>query len=211
MVRIYVTKQIGSGVSRADAIRSKANDYVDIGAGDRFWEYDHPARRYSFIICSALNTTHTAMQADPDIHVFSELYDDFIDAKTGIDVQVSTLSPIIQAAIQDRLDLLQINYNWVTGTTTLRQIYTYVMRVFTLAQWANGKKDTDFLDALRENLDTEAQDVPAGPRARITSWMDEKNLDRTWVTPTTTIREIFHHFIVMNATFLNVRVAGEVF
>ena len=72
MIRAYITKQIGTGISRQDAIRSKANDYVDIGAGDRFKEYDHPARLYSFIICSALNSTHIAMQTDSDIHIFSQ-------------------------------------------------------------------------------------------------------------------------------------------
>ena len=99
MVRAYVTKQIGAGKTRADAIRSTAHNYISIALGGRFREYDHPARLYSFIICDAPNANHIAMQADPDIYVFSQLVDNLVDFKEGIDVQVSTLGPVIQTAV----------------------------------------------------------------------------------------------------------------
>jgi len=210
MIRAYVATQIGTGRSREDAIRSKVRGYIDITAGERYWEFDNPARIYSFVIVSALFTTHVAIADDPDIQVLSELYNDRAELTAGIQKTVSEYPTEIIQTMQPRLELLGINTGWITGTTPIKQIYSYIIKVFTLSQWALGHADSELLDFLRENLTTQVTAVPQNIRDRVLSWMLANGLATGWIQSTTTVREVLH-YIIMNLPFQLIEVAGEWF
>jgi hypothetical protein len=207
MLRAYITPRIGTG-TKTDPIRSKASNYINVALGGRFWEYDNPARLYSFIIVDAPQTNHDALFADPEIDPLSEMFADKAEVLSGIEKTVDEFNPALYTEIKDRLELLGVNTNWIILSTKIREIYRYMLRTFTLAQWAYGTLDEEFLDFLRANIDTLGADLPINIRNKILNWMANKGLDTGWMTGTTTIRDIIH-FILSNANFfLPVKVAG---
>ena len=151
MIRAYVTTRIGTG-TKQDPIRSKANNYISVALGGRFWEYDNPVRLYSFIICNAPQANHDDILADADIEPISELYVNVAEMQTGLDKTVADFPPALYIAMRDRLELIGVNTNWITVATQIRQIYSYMLRTFTFVQWAYGKHDGELIQFMDENI-----------------------------------------------------------
>lgn len=210
MIRAYITPRIGTG-TKQDPIRSKANNYISVALGGRFNEYIHPARMYSFIVVNAPQTNHDNILADSEIDPLSELFNDMGEVLVGIEKTVADFNPTLYSSIQTRLELLGVNTDWITLSTKVKEIYQYMLRTFTLAQWAYGKRDNDWLNFLRANVDTLGSDLPMNVRDKILNWMTNNNLNTDWMTGTTTIRDLIHYIISNGTFFLPIKIGGVEF
>lgn len=130
-VRFYLAPQKGTGTF-IDPYRSILNDLIDTTLGDWFDEIDNPVRRLSLCCVHASDDVHTGIEKDSRVIPVSPLYKDEADLKDGMNGIYDLKSIDLKA--------LGIDKDMVSGTT-LKDILSYIIKVFTVAQVADGKGD----------------------------------------------------------------------
>jgi hypothetical protein len=110
------------------------NDLIDIHAGDWFDEIDNPARHISICCVHASDDAHMAIEKDLKVIPVSLLYKDEAELKQGLGEQ-AMLDTIHTTLVANGIDK-----NMVVGIT-VRDFLSYLIKIFTVAQIADGKGD----------------------------------------------------------------------
>jgi len=206
-IRFYIGPQIGSGTV-LNPYRSLLNDFIHIENGEWFTEIDNPARRISICCVVAEQTTHTAIATDSRVIICSPLADDKADMKTKLENTFNSIAGA--AALKVKLEAIGIDTSWIGGSDTLRLGLRYLLRVFTVGQFADGESVGEVREFLKANLTTQVSAVPAVIRDRVKTWMQNKGLAVGWITGTTTVRQVIH-YIVTNLNIGKLNMSDEEF
>ena len=202
-VRIYIAPQIGSGIvlspdpstwsDTTGPFRSLLNNFINLAAGEGFEEIDHPARRISICTVEASATTLDAIEGD---------------------ARVVPVLPI-RATDRTHLESLGVNTEWITGASTMKDVLRQIVKLFSVAQVADGHGQTDVKEFIRGNLDVQVSAIPVAQRQAIGAWLQSRGIDTSWITGSTTVRQVvaslpenFAKLYGRNATH---RFAGEDF
>lgn len=105
--RFYVTPMHGSGTDVEDPVRTIVNDMIDTTAGEAYQIMDNPKTRVCIVCLWALDATHASLEANPDILVVSELFDDDDDKGTKLEKPYD-LDKDLEKKIDDAFDKLTL-------------------------------------------------------------------------------------------------------
>lgn len=205
-IRFYLAPQQGTGTFQ-DPFRSILNDLIDVQAGDSFQEIDNPARRISICCVRASDATHAVISADARLlPVSARVADD------GLLEHLETLFNSLPGigALKTALEARGISTSWISGSNNVRDGLRYLMRVFSIAQIADGMGNAHVKTIIAQNLDSTVGDVAPAVRNGVKNWMQAKGLATGWITNSTTVRQVIH-FIVENLGIGRLRMSGQEF
>lgn len=130
----------------------------------------------------AADAEHTNIQADVDITLIP-----FIDGGGNYLTLADTVGDVSAAnrtSISNFLEARGIPTNWINLSHTLGQVVKFVILYFNASQML----DTDFPDDF--TLAQTIGDIPAARRQRIQTWLDNRGIDTSDFTLSTTIRQL---------------------
>lgn len=225
-IRIYIAPQIGSGMmldpnpanwsDTTGPYRSLLNNLIDILAGDRFDEIDHPARRISICCVEASSATLDLIDADVRVTpVIPVRAADRAALAVILSSPFSSYSLAWRNAARTKLESWGINTKWITGSHTMKDVLRQVVKICSVAQVADGHGQTNVKEFLKENLDTTIANVPTAYRTAASAWLQNKGIDASWITGSTTVRQVVAtlpgHFAALYGRNVFHQFAGEDF
>ena len=200
-VRIYIAPQIGSGMlldpnpanwtDTTGPFRSLLTKFVNPVAGEGFDEIDHPARRISICTMEASTATLDAIEADPRVTpVIPIRATDRTHLAQILNAPFSSYPLAWRNAARTRLEALGVNTEWITGTNTMKDVLRQVIKMFSVAQVADGQGQANVVEFLKGNLDVAVSAISAAHRQALGAWMQSRGIDTSWITGTTTVRQV---------------------
>lgn len=200
-LRIYIAPQIGSGMllsynpktwsDTTGPWRSLLHNFVNTANGDRFDEIDHPARRISIVTLEAEVAVHDAIDADSRIvPVIPLRATDRLHLKQILEAPFSSYPLAWRTAARTKLESWGVNTEWITGSNMMKDVIRQVVKIFSVAQMADGQGQTNAIEFLKGNLDVQVSAIPTAQRTAIGTWLQGKGIDTTWITGTTTVRQV---------------------
>lgn len=125
-VRFYIMPKVGDGQSPATAYRPKYADADSLQLGWRLaWTgLDYGRRPVYLIAADVASDQHALLSAAPDVVTFPA------DLSAAVGAAVAT--------VQSRLRNYGLPGDWITETTTYRQVLSVTVRVFLIAQRLHG-------------------------------------------------------------------------
>lgn len=196
--RLYRSARIGTG-TRSDPYRSALTRYIhEDGTGATFEDWiqdptDTGVARYALARCES--AVHVACAADADVRPLSPEFANKAELATWLDAPVGaemtqTIRDVVEA---DRIPIDDV----VVGVTTRRQLWRRIGMIHRVGNMLRGKRDDVVLDLLRRDVSTTVSQMAPTTRTRLRAWMTNHGLDTSWVTNTTTMRQILK-FVVAN-------------
>lgn len=200
-IRIYVAPQIGSGVvldpnplnwtDTTGPFRSLLTKFISPSAGEGFDEIDHPARRISICTVEAQSATLDAIEADPRVTpVIPTRATDRAQLAQILNAPFSSYPLAWRNSARLRLEGFGVNTEWITGTNTMKDVLRQVIKLFSVAQVADGQGQANVVEFLKGNLDVTVSAIPATLRQAIRDWLLVKGMDVSWITGSTTVRQV---------------------
>jgi hypothetical protein len=200
-LRIYIAPQIGSGMmlsldpstwsDTTGPYRSLLNTFIDPANGDNFDEIDHPARRVSICTVEASAAVLTAIEAD--VRVTPVTYARAADRPALAAILAAPFSSYPLAwrnAARAKLEKWGIDTSDITGSDTMKTVLCRVIKMFSVAQVADGHGQANVKEFLKGNLDVQVSAIPVAQRNAIGDWLQSKGIDTAWITGTTTVRQV---------------------
>jgi hypothetical protein len=221
---IYIAPQIGSGMGLSfdpstwtdttGPYRSLLNKFVDPArfllngvTRENFDEIDHPARRVSICTVEALATTLDAIEADvritPCIPIRAT---DRTHLAQILAAPFSTYPLAWRNAARTKLEGWGLDTSGLTGSSTMKDVLRIVVKMFSVAQVADGHGQVNVKEFLKGNLDVQVSAIPLAQRQAIGSWLQSKGIDTAWITGT-----LPGHFAALYGRNVGHRFAGEDF
>lgn len=225
-LRIYIAPQIGSGMmlspdpstwsDTTGPFRSLLNNFITPANGEGFDEIDHPGRRVS--ICTVDASTATLNAIDADVRVIAAIPIRATDRAHLAQILATPFSSYPLAwrnAARTKLESWGINTEWITGSHTMKDVLRQVIKIFSVCQVADGQGQANVKEFLKQNLDVQVSAIPVAQRTAIGGWLQSKGIDVSWVTGTTTVRQVVNtlpgHFAKLYGRNVLHRFAGEDF
>ncbi len=225
-LRIYIAPQIGSGMvldpnpanwtDTTGPFRSLLQQFINPAAGEGFEEIDHPAWRISICTVEAQGSTLDAIEADPRVTPVTPIRAaDRTHLKEILGTPFASFPLAWRNAARTKLEAVSINTEWITGTDTLKDVLRQVVKLFSVAQVADGHGQANVMEFLKENLDVEVSAIPAARRQAIRDWLVSRGIDVSWITGSTTVRQVVAalpgNFARLYGRSVILRFAGEEF
>lgn len=134
------------------------------------------------LVCVDVNDTqHTALSGQSDV----------ITIPTNLD---NTIGGAL-TQVQDALETLKFPSEWVTSGHTYREVLRMVTGALRVAQRVHGILGTNGnLFPSGVTLNTEYQDLNSGVKSALVQVAQEKNIDYSSLSPTSTLRAILRTF-----------------
>ena len=140
----------------------------------------NPYRNWCLTYCRDItNTEHNLIDADSEIREIPF---------SALDLTVSELTSNQRTAIQNWLENNQIPIDWITGSTTIRELLRFIIRFAHLIQILKNDFPSELLDAT-------VSDIPNARRQRMLNWAQANNIDTSGITLLTPIRVVLRHLI----------------
>lgn len=146
---------------------------------------------YSFVCCD--ETIHNTIEADLEIQAMSPRFADLPAVQAWLDGDWD--STPATAKLQFEND--GISTAWTAPATTRRNFWRYLNRYHSITHDLARDKDPDLFELLKANLNLTVGTIPAAKRQKFANWMNRKGLSTTWITGTTTIRQVVQ-FVLEN-------------
>jgi len=196
--------------------RSLLNTFINPANGDNFDEIDHPARRISICTVEASAAVLTAIEADVRVTPVIPLRaTDRAHLATILATPFSSYPLAWRNAARTKLEGWGIDTSGITGSHTMKDVLRYVVKMFSVAQVADGHRQVDAKSFLTQNIDATVASIPAAQRQAIGAWLQSKGIDTSWITGTTTVRQVVAtlpgHFAALYGRNVLHRFAGEDF
>jgi len=196
--------------------RSLLNTFINPANGDNFDEIDHPARRISICTVEASASVLTAIEADSRITPVIPLRaTDRTHLASILATPFSSYPSAWRNAARTKLEGWGINTEWITGSHTMKDVLRQVIKIFSIAQVADGHGQTNVKEFLKGNLDARVSAIPVAQRNAIGIWLQSRGIDTAWITRTTTVRQVVNtlpgHFAALYGRNVGHRFAGEDF
>ncbi len=171
--------------------RSLLNNLINASNGDNFDEIDHPARRISICTVEASSATLDAIETDVRvIPVIPLRATDRTHLATILSAPFSNYPLAWRNAARAKLESWGINTEWITGSHTMKDVLRQVIKIFSVAQVADGQGQSNVKEFLKGNLDVQISAIPVAQRTAIGAWLQNKGIDTSWITGTTTVRQV---------------------
>lgn len=190
--RLYLATRIGDGITHQTAFRSKLVNYIVNDGTKDFWSWGNRATAFCFCLALCDSPLHATIAADVDIIALSPELADTAAITTYLNGLVGTLPTNISNA----LEAAGIPVDWITAGTTRRQLWRFISAWHFINQRMTAAQRT----FLANNLDSTIGSLTVAERNRISTWMTNNNLDTTWITGPTLVREVVK-FIIQNGNF----------
>ncbi len=190
--RFYLAATIGDGAP-ATRFRSKLCNYLVQNATQDFWSWPNSVTSNQFCLAWCPTALHTTIAADVDVVPLSSELADVAAVTAYLDAPVGTIPTGVATALENN----GIPLDWVTITTTPRQIWQFISIRHSVAERINGAGNANALSFLRNNLDTQVSAISVAVRNAVASWMQAQGIDASWIVGTTTVRAVLK-FIVVN-------------
>jgi len=190
--RFYMATTIGTG-TRADPFRAALTDFIVADGTQDFWSWFNPTHSVQFCLAWCDPTLHTTIAADSRVTVLSPQWD---DVNTHLDDLVGT----IPSGTQTALETNGIPVAWIDASTTYRDVWRWLSKRHIFSQSLIGTGDTNVVNFIKNNLDTTVGSLSAAVRNAGQNWMTNHGLDTSWITGTTTVRQVVK-FIIANGSF----------
>jgi hypothetical protein len=170
--------------------------YVDSPAGEWFDEIDHADRALSLCCVHASDATHAAIQADARVtRVLPVLSVTAAQIAARLDSPLSDLYTTPQlVAFRDKLTNLGFDVDDLGLSSTPRDVMQRLVNHLFVHQRFH---DAPVKDLLALSLTATVGSISAARRNAIKAWMTGRGIDSSWITLTTTIREVVR-FVVAN-------------
>jgi hypothetical protein len=197
--------------------RSLLNNFINPANGDNFDEIDHPARRVSICTVEASAATLDVIEADSRVTPCIPLRaTNRVHLAQILAAPFSSYPLAWRDAARTFLEGKGINTEWVTGTSTMRDVIRQVIKIFSVAQVADGQGQVNVKEFMRTaGLDTQVSAIPTVQRSAVADWLQSRGIDTTWITGTTTVRQVVNslpgHFATLYGRNVLHRFAGEDF
>lgn len=189
--RLYRSIRIGTG-ARDNPWRSKLTLYITAdGTGADFWDWIHDARPVRYALTRCDSTVHTQIAADIEITPLSPE----LSTLAALNSWGNELASTIPLGMRDQLEADGCSMSWVTAQTTKREVLRYLSRMHRISQELRRLRESDALDFLMQDLTRPVAQVPLAARTRISTWMHNHDLETTWITGSTTVREVIHFIL----------------
>lgn len=184
--RLYLAARLGDGVSHATPFRSKLANYISDDGTQRFWDWSNRATPWRLCLAFCDTTVHATIAADTDITVLSPESADLSALGTWLDGLVGTLPANVATAFENA----RFPVDWITASTTRRQLWRAISLWHVMVQSANGDGAANALAFIASNLDATVGSLSAAVRNAMSAWMTSRGLDVSQVTGATTIRAV---------------------
>lgn len=193
MIRWYISPYSGTGTS-FDAFHASAWDLID-PVKDKCEGTFCEARRHYIVRVIAPQAVHDEIISKGAGRPVSKLFQDEADEDRGLN---ESFSDEAKDADSDGYDL-----SWITPQTTRKDVLRHIIKTVKISQILNNHPRLFSLP-----LDSTAADLTLAQRTAIRNWMTSKGLDVSWITASTTLREL-KHYIISTASFSRIFLAGK--
>lgn len=189
--RFYRCDQIGDG-TRSNPFRSVLTAYVTQNeSGEGFWDLINRAVPTRYAVARTLHSVHLSIDGDVRCTALSSELADITAVNGWLD---GTHDGVGNSVFEGD----SISMAWTTQSTTRRQVFRYLVRQHAVIQNIRGVRENLALLVLAGNLDARVNTFPSGQRQAVARWMNSKGLSTTWITGSTTVRQVLQ-FILENA------------
>lgn len=190
MIRFYVVPKIGDGQTMETPLRPA---YVhDLGI--THWQaLDYGREPQMFVGADVTTAQHDALAASAGVTALPENID-------------ATVPQNQVAQIRNALETIKMPGNWITAGQSYRQIAGHVAKYCLLLQRFDGLFASTPFDA-DITLDKPNAQVPPEKMARLRTAAESLMLDTSFITSTTTVREMFQAWIAQMPTIYVMGVA----
>lgn len=187
--RFYRSLEIGTGLTLADAKRSALTRYITAGSGSDFWDWVHDARPVRYVFARCDSTIHALCVADADITAYSPELANIPAVQAWLDGTLSS----VPVAIRNQIESDGFSTAWANAQTTRRAAFLYISRVHVMMQGLRRLRDDDSLQMFTKGLDTTVGALSVQVRNKVSTWMNNRGLDTSWILGTTTIRAVIQY------------------
>lgn len=176
--RYYICRVIGDG-SRETPYNSELRQYVQSTWQIKFLQQ---AIYAPYLIWVIMKYDLAQLQHDGVMANVPQL---FSFPAGALDRNLSEISTAKRNAIRDKLENIGFDFDWVTGTNTIRDVLKYLFHSTQLASWAQIVISNKNFD-----VNTTVANIPVGARQRIAQHMSNLEIDASWIIGSHTIRDI---------------------
>jgi hypothetical protein len=195
MIRWYISPYSGAGTS-LDPFHAKCWDYTDPGR-DKCSGTRCPQRKHYIVRVVAPQSVHDTIVANNAGTVISPLFNDEASESTALNAPHEN--------VNEKLGVEGHGYptDWMIGTHTLKDMIRYITKLMHISQRLQRFDLVDRLFTL--GLGSTVADLTLTQRTAIRNWLQDRGLDITWITASTTIRQVLH-FIASNVKMNKIRI-----
>jgi len=181
MKRYYITRVIGTGII-GDSYRSELRRYIQ----DNWPAEPHFIKQaiHPNVLMWCIMKYDLSDPAHTD--VMANLTGIYSFPAGALDRELGTLDATVRLDMRTKLENVGFNFDWATGTNTIRDVLKYVFWSTQLASWA----DVEISAVTNFDIDSEVRDIPPAKRQNINTHLEDLGIPVNWITGTTTIREI---------------------
>lgn len=178
--RIYIAPIVSETIGSRIRNYSKVYVYTGFGGASKPSVMPNPVKTWCITTCDVDDTLHADIVADTDI---------FYIPAHRLDDTWADFTPAQRTAIANKLEAVRIPMDWITTSTTVRDLLRMSVRTFHLVSMLK----TDYPEV---GLDTTFGDLNAAWRNRILTWADNNGVSTAGLTNTTTIRVLLRALVV---------------
>lgn len=202
-----VTGTMPDGVT--PCVKSALHQYVV--PPEWFDELDSPRRSYSVCLVAAEPATHATLVGVTGVtKVFPGASYSAGQIRENLDTPLNTIFTTAQLnAMRTKAESYGIpcSATDLAGTATVRQLLRRIVRHHVYAQSMDCDRDTDLATFITSNLTATVGSLSAAVRTKVATWMQTMGLSTTWITGTTTVRQVVA-YIHTNLPVSTIRFGG---
>lgn len=176
--RYYICRVIGDG-SHDDPYNSELRQYVQDNFGVKFLKQaiHAPTLMWAFLKYDLTTPQHDEVVANvPQLFSFP----------VGVlDTELNDVPVGKRTAIRNKLESIGFDFDWATGTHTIRDVLKYMFHSTQLASWAEVVISSKNFD-----LNTTIANIPQVARQKIAQHMTNLGIDTTWITGSHTVQDV---------------------
>jgi hypothetical protein len=224
-LRIYICPMIGAGqhpnttqpwTDATGPWRSLMVNFLNPSLGDSGEGIDHPGHNIVITLVDASASTLTTIEADIRVTPVIPLRaTDRTHLAQILATPFSSYPLAWRNAARAKLEGWGINTEWITASHTMKDVLRQVIKLFSIAQVMDGAGQTEVINFIKNNLDSTVGSLSAAQRNAASSWLTSRGVDTSWITGTTTVRQVVHYisdkFPVIYGRNVGHRFAGEDF
>lgn len=166
-----------------------------------------PSNRASYLFSSARGTflcfvyaddaTHQTIQARADVvRIFSVVSATLAQAQANFNAPLTSVFTGAQlTAVKAAIEAKGYDVAWTSAATTAKQLIRFLLNMHILGEWAHGDNNANLKSFLAANLAATVGSLSAAVRNSASTWMTNHGLSTSWITGTTTVRQVIRYIV----------------
>jgi hypothetical protein len=204
-VNLYISPLEGDGLSMETARKPILNQFLT--SGDRYDTIMNYGQLWALMLVVADTTTHDAICADsritvvlPSNHVTPS------QMRNHLDDPLSAFDNTWRNNLKSKLETLGVPTGWATNATTMRELIKFLIRV---CQATCRQLNPSMRALLSVPITRTISSFTAGERASMAGWLNNRGVDTSQVTGSTTVGTVLTHLIEQGTGFKTIRSFGQ--